>query len=398
MTEALERRWERRLRLLTIAFAPVAAGLLIACDSSSAGGSEAPMQQDSAGISVVSNSGSDRPLAWATSRLWSIGGVHDSSVTLTRVERGYIAADTAGRVYLLDEGSRQVLRLTDRGRVEARIGRGGDGPGELRNPAAIDVASNGDLLVLDPGKGRILRGAPHGAAGGETRIRALAWGRMLRATMAGHLYPSRRATSAGSWTTLTRDLGDSDTTLAAVLEPPVRPARYPSCPEFQVQAPALFAPSLRWDADDRRIAVVTGPEYRVDIIEGGRIVRSIRRGIRPAQLTEQLAAREWGEALEIPRLGCRIPAEEIVRVRGYAPLLPVIREVAFGPRGELWVLRSGSGRAANRIDVFDARGAYLGTLPAEVPFPAAFVGANRIVAVDLDTLGVPVVTALRIDR
>lgn len=39
--------------------------------------------------------------------------------------------------------------------------------------------------------------------------------------------------------------------------------------------------------------------------------------------------------LWISRLGCRIPAEELLRARGRAELLPVIDAVLFDPEGRL---------------------------------------------------------------
>ena len=46
---------------------------------------------------------------------------------------------------------------------------------------------------------------------------------------------------------------------------------------------------------------------------------------------------------------------------GMADRLPVLRDVAFGPEGSIWVQRYGFPGSEPVTDVFDATGRYLGT-------------------------------------
>jgi tetratricopeptide (TPR) repeat protein len=60
-----------------------------------------------------------------------------------------VAEDGLGNLYALSSSSSAVLKFNSSGRFLNRFGGSGDAPGSLRNPEAIDVDGQGNVVVLD---------------------------------------------------------------------------------------------------------------------------------------------------------------------------------------------------------------------------------------------------------
>jgi len=72
-----------------------------------------------------------------------------------------VAAD--GTIYVLDAQGPELRAYGPDGRFLRRLGRPGEGPGELKTPGAIAILSDQRLVVRDPGNGRIQVYGPDGA-------------------------------------------------------------------------------------------------------------------------------------------------------------------------------------------------------------------------------------------
>ncbi|RKZ18953.1 hypothetical protein DRQ50_03100 [bacterium] len=96
--------------------------------------------------------------------LWRAGGEDDEDVLLGQI--GNAATDAAGNVYVLDSQLAHVLKFEADGAYAGTLGREGDGPGEMRQPLAMDVSSDGRVSVVQPFPGRVIRlttdGTPDG--------------------------------------------------------------------------------------------------------------------------------------------------------------------------------------------------------------------------------------------
>jgi hypothetical protein len=114
--------------------------------------------------------------------------------------------------------------------------------------------------------------------------------------------------------------------------------------------------------------------------------------------TLELAAWEVAEGDSLRGRGCAVPAEEVAGKIGYAEIAPIVRGLAVAPDGGVWLSRRTGVPGAVAIDVFDATGAYVGTLPRESPFPALFRGSDEIIAVETDDVNRPHVIVYRIVR
>ena len=85
--------------------------------------------------------------------------------------------------------------------------------------------------------------------------------------------------------------------------------------------------------------------------------------------------------------------------RGYAETIPLIGTVFLSPSGELWVERFTADREAIvPIDVFDARGAYVGTLVRESFSPVVLLPGGRVCVVETDENDVQRLVVLSIQR
>ena len=110
-----------------------------------------------------------------------------------------IAVDPAGKViYVLDEDAPRVLVFDFGGRFVGEVGRKGHGPGEYDSPTALDVAVNGDLLVMDPGAGFVHRWSSGREYVDQERLSLGYWGPGFAATSRGLLYTTAGDVESGT--------------------------------------------------------------------------------------------------------------------------------------------------------------------------------------------------------
>ena len=151
---------------------------------------------------------------------------------------------------------------------------------------------------------------------------------------------------------------------------------------------------------DHRPGGAFQPIPLVRIFVDGSEVRHVRRSIQPQPATYELVLREFGEGepLMIGNRSCTIPAEELVEHRGYSEQIPTTSQIALAPDGYLWVQREVVGERTGPVDIFDDTGEYVGTLPAETPWPLAFGSDDRILVLETDELDVQRVVVYSIVR
>lgn len=87
----------------------------------------------------------------------------------TLMESAFGLTVSGGSLYVLDRTARALLRFDAEGRLAARIGRPGEGPGELRTPVSLSPGPDGSVWVADPGAGRLSRFGPDGELLAELR-------------------------------------------------------------------------------------------------------------------------------------------------------------------------------------------------------------------------------------
>jgi len=178
--------------------------------------------------------------------------------------------------------------------------------------------------------------------------------------------------------------------LTSLAREPGKAIRLESCGMGFSGMPAIFVPSLRWSARADRVVVATTAQYEVRVFEGDSLLHVVRRTIAPAPATAAAAQRELGDGMRVRTEGGERVCDpvELVEQRGFAPVIPAIASVAIDPDGRLWVERGHVRGDPAAIDLFDARGDYLGTLPPGTPLPVVFLSARRVATIETDELDV----------
>ena len=353
---------------------------------------------DSAGVRILVYPNDDRLLQWQFDALWEVGGANDSRLQLVELGNHHVVVDLADNILLLDEVGSRVFVISKAGEFLRTFGRRGEGPGELKVPSALAVDRNGTVSVYDIGKQSLVRWGPTGSLASEVRIPVSFWGPKIRTT----------AEDTALFAALPNALAQSDEqmlmewtpaggrALARLERLPDRMADFPTCGFNGIEIPPLFAPELVWDAAVGRVALNVWPEYRIDVLGNGGPLLSIRRDTPMRKVSASDALREVAEGMPIAVVDCTVPAQEVVRGRGYADVLPAVADLMLAPNGDLWVSRGRFKGEAATVDIYANDGSYKGTLPADSPFPAAFLSSGEFVAIEHDPREVPRLVLYRV--
>lgn len=384
----------RRLHLTAAALLLVSASA--ACGAAGVDPNDV-VRTDSAAVEIVTSTGSDRPLDWTFEPLARMGDA-DGPDALGGTFPNGIASD-GERIYVLDAMANTVIVYAPDGTELRRLGRGGGGPGEFEFPYALVIEPEGVVGVAAMRKRALVRFDTLGAPLEERRIEAYP-GDPVNVLADGLVYVTPLARDQGGTSAPVRALvvarGAAVDTIAELVVDRPRFFQLPDCP-ISLSVPPLLAPELIWTATPSRVYWSAGPEAAVHVWETGSATRIIRRTLAPIETTAQLAATEMQDTFRITAGSndCRIPAEKVVEARGYAPVAQHIVGVAVAPDGHLWVRRR-TADGAKPIDVFDVDGTYVGTLPPEVPWPAAFLDDGTYVALERDELDLQSVVRYRV--
>lgn len=358
--------------------------------------------RDSAGITIATNAGEDRLLNWSFEPLFVSGSLDGGEDAFVRIPDHSIAVLPNEDIVVLDVGARSILRLSSEGEYLATLATGGDGPEELRRPAAMTVVGD-EIIVLDATKHGTVSFGLNGAVAGHTEISAEFAARKI-GHWDGHLLFStlenyRSQADSVVERLLLRAEGVSPRDFARVSRPRPRMVRYPDC--VSIPFDPLFSPQLTWASNGHRLVTSTSEAYSLSLFDSDGSRLFVRRELDPRDVDASIALRELGEGREIrtPRGTCRIEPADELEGRGYNDRLPVVGELAVSPSGEVWVQRRVFHGETPRIDIFSPDGTYKGTLEAETDvFPDAFVADSLILVKMVDELDVEHVTAFRIHR
>jgi hypothetical protein len=117
------------------------------------------------GVRLVHNSG---PGAWgktpkiALEPVLTLGDVDTADENLAFYMPSAVAVDGAGNIYVVDTGNHRVQKFGPDGKYLDTYGRRGQGPGEFYYPAWVAVDAQGFMYVTDPNNQRIQVLTPDG--------------------------------------------------------------------------------------------------------------------------------------------------------------------------------------------------------------------------------------------
>ncbi|HTK56153.1 MAG TPA: hypothetical protein VL295_04970 [Gemmatimonadales bacterium] len=365
-----------------------------------AGCSKAPASDavhvDSAGIEIVTNSGTDRILTWPVEASDTLYDPASDTMLQGEARMLNVAVDGRGRLTFADGGfgDRRVLRSGPDGSLH-QVGQRGGGPGEYQMLGTIAVAPDGEILVGDYGKRSFLRFGAN-----DSVLAPIPWSAFGTGFVQGGGYGGGGVVAILSEmsesTSVKRivQLTANDTTLLAeVHEEAPKQLMYESCKVGFMGAP-LFYPTPSWSGNRESVALVTTGRYEIVLWRAGKPVRIIRRPLATRSATKALAIQDVGEGFRIivgDRGPCVIPPEDIVAQQGYAATIPAIKKISMAADGTLWVERYTVKGETLLRDIFDPTGAYLGTLSGDIPWPQAWLPEGQYVSVGADADSLPVV-------
>lgn len=368
-------------------------GVLPACADA---GADSPTLErtDSAGVELVVSRGADRSLEWTFEPRLTLGGTVDGPESFFDLSDRSVSSDADGNIYVLDAGNSRVLVFDAAGSLVRELGQRGGGPGELEQVGAIMVSQEGGVSVFDWSKRSFVRWAPDRSLLPSRPLGPVAYsGAGMGKTSGGDLYLTIDSVIPGEsegFRTLGRVSGGDPVPIVRQRRTNLEMRDF-GCVRFTA-FPPLFAPELTWTVAGDSVLYNIGPEYVIEVRVEGELRRRISRDVPLTQVTETMALAEVGESMKVSfdgRIRCEIPQRKVVDVRGYASTLPAVRDLSVSPDGGVWVRRGAVRTEPFAIDVFDATGAYLGTLPPGTPWPAAFTPAGEVIAVEKDELDVP---------
>lgn len=295
------------------------------------------------------------------------------------------AADDRGRVYLLAGSPPRILVYDSTGKpgVDAR-----DGGVSLGQPTHFTAEPDGTLGIFDRARRGLVVLRPGGA---QHRVGLPQPPQGERIALSGlgaiAIFGQMRQEEGTIEYRLAQVSGPREQVLGRLERPLPSVVEYQGCRVSHIRQ-RLFERQIVWDERDGMLAAVFGPEYRVERFQNGSPVDTLAREVPARPVNPAMAAREVGENVRFSagEAECRATRDEVAASQGWAETIPAIADLRIAPGGEIWVLRGAARGERAGVDVFDADGAFLGSLPEGTPFPGAFTGADSFVARDKDGL------------
>lgn len=400
--------------------------MLLTASCATAGGCSAPRApafavSDSAGVRIAT---SEAP-AWSTGARWRVAEEPSVELGSPLGDDTDPLADVAGAARFADGGiivcnaaDRTLRYYASDGSYRGSAAGEGGGPGELRTMARC-LRRNGEMWAY---QGPVRPIAVYDSAGGfvgtvpmprpngraarlldiypdgslllqqDDPLRGLAVGTsVLEATLSRHR-PGGTTSVLGRFPAGERVRGD------------------------RLAFPRAFTPelaALSWDGG----TLVSWPEGvpRLDVLDGGRIVRSIRWAREPAAVTAADRAAYRRRILDGPmpvgdiQFGSQDVRRAIVDMMTYPETLPAHYRVTADRTGHLWVERGDAPRdplpqltdpypRSTTWDVLSPDGEWLGAVELPASFDPLEIGADYVLGVHADELGVEQVRMYALDR
>jgi hypothetical protein len=310
--------------------------------------------------------------------------------------RGGIAAAPDGSLYVLDSRAAELIALAPGGRVRWRAGREGAGPGEFIHGTGLQWMG-GLLAFRDLENHRLSLWDPSGRTVGEVPLPRFrfpgypGWIGMLDTGLVAAAIPPQ-APFAGSGPArqgvlvLARSGSARADTLLRFAFPPTRMRQAPGGGRLPSFPPMAAYPNFAVSAEGLFV-VPDGGRYRIEGFD--------LRGRRTVTLTGPEATPPVTQADRRAYLRDRLPAERADA--GFPDRFPAVAELYAGSDGTLLVRTFWKQDSAVRWDRWSARdGRFMHSFTLPESVKDATPAGDRVYAVQLDSLDVPVVRTFRL--
>ncbi|HEX8392695.1 MAG TPA: 6-bladed beta-propeller [Longimicrobium sp.] len=370
---------------ITIA-APLLALALLAADAGAQG-------------RIVQLPRADRALAGAPAAVYTIGAAEGAEEETFGTIAG-VGFDAAENLYVLDQQNARVMVYGPNGRFLRRIGKKGQGPGELMIPTQIAVAPDGTVTINDMATQRLNVFRPDGTFVRTLQTPGVTTGGPLAWHPRGFLGAFRPMMSREG------NFSQTSTSVPLLLYPAAggEPAKVFDVPQtisvqqtsggpaaaqttrLRVSGPAAFSPAVLYGVlPTGQVALSFTSGYTVRVIDTkGQTLRYLQRPLPVRLTTEADRERARAQRREMFRTGrgmVRIvtgggggaappppSAAELEARMGemrFADTIAALRGLRTSPSGKIWVERTG--RLVGEpgpLDLITPEGQYLGTTTA----------------------------------
>lgn len=338
------------------------------------------------------------PLTWRLVEELRIGGAETGPESFIDVRS--IAVDGAGRIHILDTQARQIRVFDATGDHIRTLGRDGRGPGEFVLPNGMGFAPDGTLLVYDARADRVTAFDSSGQVVATEPLPIYSFGYLWDGIVdtAGRIIDRIRLPGPEREARLRRtDLatGSADTLALHSCGAPAVPAY--AFPRGFASVPFAGGPvsivdprGYTWCADTREYTVL---QRRIGSADTVRVIRGTASPVPVTAAERDSAVAAIGEFM-------KDVGEADVDWSLIPDHKPILEALDVDAAGRLWV-RVATPEHGTRFDVFDSTGAQVATAAAAVELPRHLhpvIRGDELYAVVLDSLDVPSVVRLRVDR
>lgn len=357
------------------------------------------------GVRLVHNSG---PGTWGKTPQVTLepvrvlGDVDTADENLAFYMPSAIVVDGADNLYVLDTGNHRIQKFGPDGKYVATYGRQGQGPGEFYYPAWLAVDANGFLYVSDPNNQRIQVLTPDGKD--HKTIKGLEQG-------AGPVFlgrPGELVTGAPRM----RFIMNPDEKKPATLPKLVKVLDAEGKPVREFGEPREFNDELLNNGGNEVIMTVDGAgqvylafpvQNRIDkyAADGRLLWRADRELPYSMEIKEkgEVKRQGGGVSIRMPQMN-RCASGVAVDARGRTWVVAMTRQLKKEEQVGTAVnmtMNSGGGRTigykvegdtelrttdAYKLEVFDAQGALLGSLPLDFFVDGIFIAGDRLFLMD----------------
>ena len=312
--------------------------------------------------------------------------------------------DSQGRVFALDGQSQEIHVFDSDGVHLHTVGGRGTGPGEFEGASAVDLSRNGEIWVMEMGRGQLSVLDENGDYIRKESIGGVGWSQWPYSggfDLVGRYNALIRSFHDEGSTKSFARFDQSLTPLDTIPVPEKPDAEYFSNETGDMQVAVPFQGHIAWCfAPNGNLWTLQTDQYELAEITGhGETLRRVTKEYEPIRVTAEVRT-ELGQSMEwFTDQGGKIDWSKIPKTR------PVVGGLVCDDEANLWVRRTtiesddDEESKGPLYDLFDSEGRYLGMLKFPFDLRSYPIIRNEIIyGVTRDELGADTIVRARIEK